>query len=379
MRKVLLWLTRWLVGGVFLFSGFVKSVDAWGLAYKLEEYFEVFGLSGLDGLAPFLSIIFNTLEMALGAAIIMGFVPVLTTGLLVLLIVFFTFLTGYSALFNAVKDCGCFGDAIKLTPEQSFLKDVVLLVLTLFLWRGRAHIRPLGNARWAVYITLITAAVAFAMNYYSYRCDAIIDFRPYRPGNDIAQLMAIPEGAPVDEYRTTIIYRNKQTGRTKEFAMNALPDDTAWEWVETRNILVKEGYKPPIHDFIISSAEGDDLTAEFLEDSGWKLLIVLRDLSSIRPRMVDKMLSLVVGTAGMNGQPVKAWVVTAATPDEVQAFRKKYQALFDFYFMDHTTLKTITRSNPGVLLLKGSTIKAKWSACHFPEVTDVLHAMNKTI
>lgn len=161
--------------------------------------------------------------------------------------------------------------------------------------------------------------------------------------------------------------------------MNALPDDTAWEWVETRNILVKEGYKPPIHDFIISSAGGDDLTAEFLEDSGWKLLIVLRDLSSIRPRMVDKMLSLVVGTAGMNGQPVKAWVVTAATPDEVQAFRKKYQALFDFYFMDHTTLKTITRSNPGVLLLKGSTIKAKWSACHFPEVTDVLHAMNKTI
>ncbi len=376
MRKATIGLVRWIVGAVFLYSGFVKSVDAWGLAFKLEEYFEVFHITFLNPLAPYLSIAFNTLEMALGAAIITGFMPVLTTGLLLALILFFSFLTGYSAAFDVVKDCGCFGDAIKLTPAQSFAKDVVLLLLILYLWRQRHRIRPLAGKRWATYLTLIVAAAALAMNYYSYRCDAIIDFRPYKTGNNIAQLMEIPEGAPVDEYHTTVIYRNRRTNETKAFEPDALPTDTVWEWVETRNVLVKEGYKPPIHDFVISSADGQDHTQAFLEDAGWKLLIVMRDLAPLRSATVKKIRALVVGMAGLNGQPVKIWAVTGATPDEVAAFRKKYQALFDIYFMDRTTLKTITRANPGVLLLKGAEIRAKWSACHFPDISDVLEVMN---
>ncbi len=373
MRDVLLWIVRWVVGAVFIFSGVIKSVDAWGLAYKLEEYFEVFEITALNPLAPYLSMVFNTLEVALGVAVILGVWPVLTTGLLLVLIIFFTFLTGYSALFDAVKDCGCFGDAIKLTPEQSFAKDVVLLGLIVFLWKNRHRIRPVG--RWAPAVAGMATVAAAGVNYYSYACLPLMDFRPYKVGNDVQQLMEIPPDAPMDEYRTTLVYRHKGTGETREFDLEAIPTDTMWEWVETRNVLVKEGYKPPVHDFFITAADGEDVTARFFDDTGWKVMVIVRDPASLTPSEIERMSQLVVGLEGIAERPVAVWMVTSAGPDELAAFGDR----FHFYWMDNTTLKTMIRANPGLMLWKGGVVKGKWSMCHWPSVDELMDHIKKAL
>ena len=371
MPKMLLWIIRLVVGIVFIFSGVVKSVDAWGLAYKLQEYFEVFHLTDLNFSAPVLAMLFNTLEVVLGVAIIIGAWPLLTTYLLLGLIVFFTFLTGYSAIFDAVKDCGCFGDAIQLTPEQSFAKDVVLMVLIWGLWKNRHQIRPLGQ--WVQMVMLLTIIVTSAVNYYSYACLPIMDFRPYKVGNNVLQLMEIPPGAPVDEYRTTLVYRHKASGKTQEFTLDAIPTDTMWEWVETRNKLVKKGYTPPVHDFFITSADGEDVTSSFLELSGWKAMVVLRDPEKLSNRKLEKVEKLVVGLESIPQRPIKVWVVTSAGPERWVRFESKFR----FYFMDETTLKTMIRANPGLILWKEGTIKGKWSMCGWPSPDELLQMINQ--
>src|SRR5690554_7106809 len=203
--KVLTQFCRFFVGILFIFSGLIKLNDPVGFSFKLDEYFSetVFNMPFLQDYTLSLALIIVTAEVLLGVMLLLGYMRKLTLWLLLLMIVFFTFLTFYSAYFNKVTDCGCFGDAIPLTPWESFWKDVILLVLIIILFVGRRYIRPIFTTNVRSMVVLVTFLLCLGLGYYVLQHLPIIDFRAYKIGTNIAEGMRVPEDAPkaVYEYK----------------------------------------------------------------------------------------------------------------------------------------------------------------------------------
>jgi len=359
---------RIVVGLLFIFSGLIKANDPLGFSYKLEDYFTVFELDWAIPLSLLLSMIICIFEILLGITVLIGAYFVSTTWLLLFMIIFFTWLTGYSAITGAVTDCGCFGDAIKLTPTESFYKDLVLLVLIGALFMVRKEVQPLFNKKASTIMAAIGILFPALFTLHCYYHLPIKDFRPYKVGNNIVELMQIPDNAPQDVYETTLIYQNKTTGENKEFDVSNIPNDDQWEWKETKSVLIQEGYQSPIHDFNITNEDGDEFTEDILSKNQLNFMLISYDLNNSCYKAKDMIAQL---TENCKKNNIEIIGLTASGEDQIKLFKEKTNVDFDFYFSDATALKTVVRSNPGLLLLKGGNVLAKWHYNDFPSFEEI--------
>lgn len=372
--RLLTWTARILVGLLFIFSGLIKANDPMGFGFKLEEYFAVFGTEWLSPFSVTLSILICALEIVLGVAVLLGARIRQTAWGLLLLILFFTWLTFYSAWFNKVTDCGCFGDAIKLTPWQSFYKDLVLLVLILQIFFNRKKIPSLLSARGSAAALIATAVMALGFGIYTYSYLPVIDFLPYKTGNHIPSLMVMPPGAEPDVFKIVYTLKNKKTGETqemddKQYLASKVWENPEWEYVSASDpILVKKGYTPPIHDLRISTAEGVEFTEELLNNPFYNLVIVMYDLRKTDLSAQEELNALVKKAQEYN---IRSIGLTSASARATQEFIGRTGALYEIFFCDATPLKSMVRSNPGLLLLKDGTVIDKWPHGNLPSPAEL--------
>lgn len=357
-------IARILVGVLFIFSGFIKANDAVGFGYKLVEYFEVFGTHFMVPLALPLAIFICIFEIILGFTLLLGSRLKLTLWLSLLMIVFFTFLTFYSAYFQKVLSCGCFGDAIPLTPWQSFYKDLILLVLILLLFIGKQHIQPLVGERFEKFllVVVLTASVAFPL--YTYNYLPVIDFRPYAIGKNIPEQT---KGIP-DELKYFYKLKDKKTGETKEF--DKWPDgwDQQYDYVDSRTEVTKKGVEPKIKDFSISNADGSDYTQDIIENPNYNFLLICYDLEKADQDAFSKVNDF---EALCKQDSVPFIALTSSTKETIEKFKADAKTNVAFYNTDGTVLKTMIRSNPGLMLIKGGTVIDMWHYHSFPTYNEV--------
>ena len=359
--KILAQISRFLVGILFIISGFIKANDALGFSYKLDEYFGVFHMPWLTHISLWLAIVICAFEIGLGIALLLGAKMKFTSWSLMLMIVFFTFLTFWSWKFEVVKDCGCFGDALHLEPFQSFMKDVVLFVLILFIFIGRNEIKPLFGERSSTMLSYLGFIASFLFSVYCYRHLPVIDFRPYAIGKNISEGMKLPDNAVKDS--VVMIFTYEKGGKQQEFSMDQLKaiDDT-WKFVDRKDKIIREGDKPKIHDFTINTSDGTDITSDVLSMKNVFLLIsydINHADEDVQSRIND-----FVALCQKDG--VEFIGMTSSSAKEVDEFRHKHNSMFEYYFTDMTTLKTMIRSNPGLMLLKNGTVSAMWAYRDLP-------------
>lgn len=364
MMRIIDQLSRFLVGGLFIFSGLIKLNDPVGTAIKMEEYFEVFSEdfgSFFHYFIPWsleIAMIMIVLELVLGVAILAFYRMKTTTWVLLALMTFFTFLTFYSAYFNKVTDCGCFGDAIKLTPWESFIKDAFLMIFVLHLFwyrrRFQSNLRTLeGQALIAgtVVITALTGIYAVAHL-------PFIDFRAYKVGANIPRQMQ-PEEAPIIEY---VFEKNGEEVRSEKF----LPAEEGYTY-KSSSVVNEEKIKPKITDYRVSTPGGEDLTEETFR--GPKLLIDMVDVRKASTKNIEAIRTL---TEDLEGK-VDCLILTSSPAEEVEAFRHENQLAIPYAFADATVLKTIVRSNPGIALWKDGVVLGNWHHNDTPSSADILN------
>lgn len=376
--KFITQLSRILVGALFIFSGLIKLNDPVGFSFKLHDYFaaDVLDLPFMLPLVLPLAVFIVILEVVLGLSLLLGFWKKMTSWLLLLMILFFTFLTFYSAYFNKVTDCGCFGDAIPLVPWESFGKDVILSILIFIIFFNQQYIKPLFSLKGSA-ISLVVAVLACSfMAHHVLNHLPLKDFRAYAEGKSIVDGMKEAEelGLEPPEYMTIYKMKNKTTG--EEIKVNSL-DYTAEKWWEKKewefvtgaseSVLLNEGYTPPIHDFMILFEDRDEtenvLSAEVV------FLLVSYDINKA-DKDAFKKINAFADEAEKSKIPFIG--LCGSLDSEVELFRHEVQAAFPFATSDPTTLKTIIRSNPGIVLLKKGTIVKKWHFNDLPDFKEVL-------
>ena len=369
--KVLVGVSRIFVGVLFIISGLIKLNDPVGFSFKLGDYFapEVLNLPFLEPYALVIAVLVVILEVLLGVMLIVGYAKKFTLWSLLLMIVFFTFLTFYSAYFNKVTDCGCFGDALKLTPWESFSKDVVLLVLILVLYKGSRYIQPFfskGVRSITVFISLI---LCLWLGLHVLEHLPVIDFRAYKVGTNITKGMQTPANAPraVYQYKWSFDVDGQQ-----KTVINRGEDpkiDGTLLGVETS--VLQKGYEPPIHDFSIER-DGTDYTTQMLEEE--HLLVVIAYNLNVAQNDGFIAIKEATDTALEKGYTVIG--ISASSTPETEKLAAKYDLDFKFYFCDMTALKTIIRSNPSIIRLEKGTILQK---LHFNDVDQLkLKALKNT-
>lgn len=369
--KVLVGVSRIFVGVLFIISGLIKLNDPVGFSFKLGDYFapEVLNLPFLEPYALVIAVLVVILEVLLGVMLIVGYAKKFTLWSLLLMIVFFTFLTFYSAYFNKVTDCGCFGDALKLTPWESFSKDVVLLVLILVLYKGSRYIQPFfskGVRSITVFISLI---LCLWLGLHVLEHLPVIDFRAYKVGTNITKGMQTPANAPraVYQYNWSFDVNGQQ-----KTVINRGEDpkiDGTLLGVETS--VLQKGYEPPIHDFSIER-DGTDYTTQMLEEE--HLLVVIAYNLNVAQNEGFIAIKEATDTALEKGYTVIG--ISASSTPETEKLAAKYDLDFKFYFCDMTALKTIIRSNPSIMSLEKGTILQK---LHFNDVDQLkLKALKNT-
>ena len=429
--KIFTIISRLLVGSLFIVSGLIKANDPVGFSYKLKDYFaaDVLNMEWLIPFALVFAVIICVVEIVLGLATVLGSKMKPVSWLLLLMIIFFTFLTFYSAYFEKVTDCGCFGDALKLTPWQSFSKDAVLLVfvLVIFLRRNVIEINTdkedylyggislmlisifsvgvLHNP-WPFPIEFTAGVLAFIfilkkVEVLRTKTDQMVfgvpalfsiifsayvlmhlpikDFRPYAEGKSIVEGMKGCEELPdkeCPEYLVIYTMKSTETGETKkvdskEYIEKKVWEDKTWEILpdETENLLINEGYEPPIHDFSITSSEDGELTFQYLEDPNYTLIIIASNINNENNIDVkDKVNALAKSAADLG---VNFIGLSASSDEDVDIFRHEVQAMYNYFATDEKALQTIIRSNPGLLLLKAGTVIKKWHYNDLPKFEEI--------
>ncbi|PVW16401.1 BT_3928 family protein [Marixanthomonas spongiae] len=352
--KILVSISRVLVGILFIFSGLVKLNDPIGFSFKLQDYFapEVLNLEFLVPYALLIAIFVVIFETLLGFALLLGYLRKFTVWSLLLMIVFFTFLTFYSAYFNKVTDCGCFGDAIPLTPWQSFTKDVILLLLILILFFGRKYITPLFTRNIRSLVIFVGFVGCLWVTYHVLMHLPIIDFRPYKIGANIEEGMTIPEGAPKPVYDYE--WKFNVNGEEKTVLTKGDYPKVDGEFIGVETTEVQAGYEPPIHDFTIER-DGENHFEEFMQEDNL-IVVVAYNLNKAE---TDGFFPVRDITNEALKKGYKVIGMSASATERTETVAERYKLNFKFYFCDETALKTIVRSNPGVLHLQNGTIKQK--------------------
>ena len=376
MKNGFTWFCRIAVGLLFIFSGLIKINDPLGFSYKLEEYFEVFHITFLNNLALTLSILLCSLEIILGFALLIGVRAKQVAWGLLLLIIFFAFLTFYSAYFKVVQTCGCFGDAIPLTPWQSFSKDLVLLALVLVIFVNRKAIAPLFAPKTGDQWLIGSAVVAIAIGLYTYNFLPFIDFLPYKVGADLPAEMRTPPGAQPDLFEMTYNLENKKTGETKtmtdkEYLATNIWKDNNWQVVGSpESRLVKKGFTPKIVDLAIQDAQGNDYTKELLANPFYNVVVVAYNLDKTNTDAINRINALAVNL--IQNFNVRTVLLTSTAPSSAQAFSKQHHLVTELYYADGIPLKEMVRANPGILLLKNGVVINKWHYHNLPKYDDLV-------
>ena len=373
--SIVLWICRIFVGVLFIFSGLIKANDPLGFSYKLEEYFGVFHMQFLNNLAVALAIFLCALEMFFGFALLIGTRGKQVGWGLLLLIIFFSFLTFYSAAFKVVQTCGCFGDAIVLTPWQSFGKDMVLLLLILIIFKNREEIQPLFKPLAEKRITYIAIILSFGVGIYTYNFLPVIDFLPYKVGANILDEMKTPPGAQPDLFEITYHLKNSKTGEEKVmndkvYIKSGIWKDNSWKIVgDPENKLIKKGFSPKIVDLAINDASGSNYTNELLSNPFYNLMIVAYDLDKTDAKAMGRLNAIALDLA--QNYNIRTVILTSNSAKDADAYSKANHLFSEVFYADEVPLKSMVRANPGVLLLKNGTIINKWHYHTMPDY-DVL-------
>jgi len=363
-KKILVEICRILLGATFVFSGFIKGIDPWGGAYKIQEYLVSFGLNWLSALDLVLSFLLSALEFSVGVCLLTGVYRKRTTIVALVIMCFMTPLTLYIAIRNPVTDCGCFGDALIIPNWATFFKNIVLLVAAIYLFRNCKEMGRIYSRKRYQSAMLWPVIFILGFMFYSYFTLPIFDFRPYKIGANIPRLMEVPEDGEQPEYQTTLIY--EKNGQEQEFSIDNYPrNDSTWTFVDSKSKLIKQGYIPPIHDFSITNSKGADITAEALSDPSYTFLLISKNIDEASDANISNINRLYDYSRRHN---YSFYCLTASLQDDIRRWKEATAAEYPFCTTDETQLKTIIRSNPGLLLLKDGVILNKWSGNFIPRI-----------
>lgn len=362
---------RLFVGVLFIFSGLIKANDPSGLAYKMGEFFEVWAKEGympslmhsLNNYALLFSILMIVFEIVAGVALIIGYRFKLFAYLILLLTIFFTFLTGYALFSGNIKECGCFGDCIKLQANESFMKDLILLALLLILVLFRKHVKQSFGQMGANLIMVLSLVFSFWMQWYVLKHLPFKDCLAYRAGNNILKEMTPgPDYVPA-KFETILTYQ--KDGVKKDFTTQNFPwQDTTWKFVDSKTTEVSPAKnEPPIKDFAIGNYNGEDVTQTILSYPGHLMILFVKDVKEAKTENLDDLRELSEACA-KSGVPFIA--ISASNDIETAEFAKKHSLNFSFYTIDGTVCKTAMRSNPGLMWLKAGTVMGKYSYVDYP-------------
>ncbi len=363
LLKMIVNLCRIIVAVTFIFSGFVKAIDPIGTQYKLQDYLGAIGMAGilpnwtLLAVAVFLAAI----EFCIGIFLLFAIQRRLISKLTVAFMAFMTMVTVWIVVADPVKDCGCFGDALHLTNTETLIKNIMLLVCSLaIMYRPLAMFRFVSKSnQWIVTnYTIVFILVSSGLSLYFL---PIFDFRPYHIGVNIPRGMEIPKGAKLPQFKTTFIM--EKNGQRKEFTLDNYPD-ASWKFIDSKTVQTSEGYIPPIHDFSITDNKtGLDLTNSVLGHKGYTFLLIAPHLETADDSNfgdIDRLYEYA------QSYDIPFYCLTASTAKAIKRWIDLTGAEYPFCITDEAVLKTIIRSNPGLLLLKDGTIINKWSHNNLP-------------
>lgn len=364
IQKVVANACRFLLAAAFILSGFVKAIDPLGFQYKIQDYLSAFGMaSWFPSFFPLIAgIVLSAIEFFIGIALFFGIRRTISTSLSLILMICMTPLTFYLALFNPVADCGCFGDAWVLTNWETFAKNVVLLLAAIVIFNERKKLIRFVSYKMEWLFSLYTLFFIFTLSFYCYDRLPILDFRPYKIGQNIQEGMTMPEGAKPSVYESIFIL--EKNGEKKEFTLDNYPDST-WTFVDTRTVLKEKGYEPAIHDFsMLELATGEDITEEVLNDRGYTFLLVAHRIEEADDSNID-LINEIYDYSVENGY--RFYCLTSSSEEQIELWKDKSGAEYPFCQMDDITLKTMVRSNPGLMLIQNGTILNKWSDEDIPD------------
>ena len=373
-KKIAVEISRVVLGLVFIFSGFVKAVDPLGGTYKISDYFSAFGFANFNVLAMPLAFLQAAVEFGVGVCLLIGIYRRVNSILVLLIMLFMTPLTLYLAIVNPVTDCGCFGDAWVISNWQTFYKNLFLLTAAVIVFIWFHLMTPFLSRKMYFPAMLWIYLFIIGVSFYCFHYLPLIDFRPYKIGANIPEKMEIPENAEHDMYEVRLIYSNGK--QQKEFTINDYPKgDSAWTFVDSKSRLVKKGYQPPIHDFSITNADGDDITGNVLSNPSYSFLLIAHKLKEANDVNVDK-INDVYEFSKTKGYDFYA--LTSSLPYEIQEWNDNTGAEYSFCTMDDITLKTIIRSNPGLLLIKNGIVVDKWPNTRLPDSDELNKLTDET-
>ena len=363
-------LCRIIVGIVFIYSGFVKGIDPLGSDYKFTDYFNAFGMGWMNATTLFFSFALSLVEFLIGIALLFNlWVSRMAWGSL-LFMAFFTPLTLVLALTNPVSDCGCFADAMILTNWQTFWKNIILLLLAIMIFMYRKEYKSSLPLVGQFSFLALAGAGMLCLSVYCYRHLPVLDFRPYAVGKNITEGMRLPEGAEPDQYEVTLKYKNKQTGEVQSFTEENYPwqDTLNWEYESSSERLVKKGYITPIHDLVIEHPTLGNITEEILEDDNHTILAVAYNLtqSDVQYQPAINRLAEYAQEKG-----IRFYGLTSSSERDIETYKKRYHVPYEFCTADEIQLKTMIRSNPGVIILREGTILDKWAGKDVPDVKEL--------
>ena len=349
-------IVRWGVGLLFIFSGLIKANDPLGLSYKMQEFFDVWGLSFLSDYTLGLSLIMNVLEIVTGVALLIKYPYQQTLWLLLALIIFFSFLTGYALFSGKIKTCGCFGDCIPLTPKTSFIKDIVLLLSIIILLFNHKKVKTSLHKAWGIILLLIATAGVGYGQYYVLQHLPFIDCLPYKQGKDIIEQMKLPNGAIADS--VTIQMEFEKAGKTFQFDASQFPEDfdSTYTYKSRKEIIVRKGngLVAPIQDFRLETLSGEDSTASIFAISVPYVLVFAGHIEASLPweSILKK----------LHNKYAQVYIVTADKSSAASILPNEH-----FLIGDNTMIKTAARVWPTIFIMNGATIMQKQSYIDFLE------------
>lgn len=363
--KIVLSVIRIIVGVLFIFSGLIKANDPTGLSYKMQEFFEVWGLQSLNDYTLAFAVVMNAFEIVAGIAILLGWRMKLFSWLLLLLIIFFTFLTGFALFSGKIKTCGCFGDCIPLTAQQSFIKDLILLLLIVVIFIKKDIIRPVFNNAASSFLIVLTIVFCIIAQWYVLKHLPVIDCLAYKKGNNIIEKMKTPEGAITDSF--AIKFRYSKAGKEVEFGSDNFPadfNDSTYKFIDRIQELVRPGTATaPITDFILYGESGEDTTLSILNQPGYYVMLLIKDASQSEAGWNKN----AVNVSNICLQKHIPFFIVTATTDAAQ---KQLPATENIHYLkcDATVIKTAGRVNPTYFIMKQANVVGKYANSDYEKV-----------
>lgn len=371
--KTFLNISRIIVGVLFIFSGLVKANDPLGLSYKMQEFFEIWNMHWLNNYTLAFSLLMITFEIIAGVAVLVGYKMRLFSWLLLLLIIFFTFLTGYALFSGKVRECGCFGDCIPLTADQSFMKDLFLLVLIIPIFLASNRIKPALSVRNSILILFFSTVFTIALQWYVLLHLPVVDCLPYKIGANIPDGMKAPAGSIPDSTVINFVY--KKDGKEVEFTAEAFPDDfddSIYTFVKRYDKVVRKGNaSPKIKDFLLKTIWGNDTTEALMKEDRYQLYLFVKE--NYKQGNWPAMMNLVISTA--EGKKIEPFLVTSIPFETLRENPLKTFTKMTPLACDAVAIKTAARTNPTLMLVKNGTILGKWAYSDLERAVKVLQEL----